>query len=75
MESRAIAYAPESIRELGALLSCCDLVVCNDSGPMHLAAALDVPMVAIFRSHRSCGVASAERKRIYRAAGYAVLAV
>lgn len=48
MESPAIAYAPASIRELGALLSCCDLVVCNDSGPMHLAAALDVPMVAIF---------------------------
>ncbi len=48
MEARAISHAPESIRELGALLSCCDLVVCNDSGPMHLTAALDVPMVAIF---------------------------
>lgn len=48
MRSHAIAYAPETIRELGALLSCCDLVVCNDSGPMHLAAALDVPTVAIF---------------------------
>ena len=48
MQSDAITYAPASIRELGALLSCCDLVVCNDSGPMHLAAALNVPMVAIF---------------------------
>ena len=48
MQSRTIIYAPETIRELGALLSCCDLVVCNDSGPMHLAAALDVPTVAIF---------------------------
>lgn len=48
MQFPAIVYAPETIRELGALLSCCNLVVCNDSGPMHLAAALDVPMVAVF---------------------------
>jgi heptosyltransferase-2 len=48
MESDAIAYAPKTIRGLGALLSRCNLVVCNDSGPMHLAAALDVPTVAIF---------------------------
>lgn len=48
MQSDAIVYAPKTIRELGALFSRCDLVVCNDSGPMHLAAALDVPTVAIF---------------------------
>jgi len=43
-----IAYGPESIRELAALLKCCNFVLCNDSGPMHIAAALNVPMVAIF---------------------------
>lgn len=48
MQHSAIAYAPTTIRELAALLTCCQLVVCNDSGPMHLAAALDVPTVAIF---------------------------
>ncbi len=48
MQSQAIVYVPKTIRELGTLLSKCDLVVCNDSGPMHLAAALDVPTVAIF---------------------------
>jgi ADP-heptose:LPS heptosyltransferase len=37
-----------ALRELMALLSCCDILVCNDSGPMHIADALDVPLVAIF---------------------------
>ncbi len=48
MQSDAIVFAPKTIRELGALLSRCDLFVCNDSGPMHIAAALDVPTTAIF---------------------------
>ncbi len=34
--------------ELIALIACCDLFITNDSGPMHLAAALQVPTVAIF---------------------------
>ncbi len=48
VQSPVITYAPTTIRKLAALLNCCALVVCNDSGPMHIAAALDVPTVAIF---------------------------
>ncbi len=37
-----------TLRELMALTACCDVFVCNDSGPMHIADALGVPVVAIF---------------------------
>ncbi|MFB3903416.1 MAG: lipopolysaccharide heptosyltransferase II [Acidobacteriota bacterium] len=35
---------------LMALISLCDLFITNDSGPMHLAAALDTPQIALFGS-------------------------
>ncbi|MEI6971034.1 MAG: lipopolysaccharide heptosyltransferase II [bacterium] len=37
-----------SIVEMGSLLAKMDIVLCNDSGPMHVAAALNVPLVAVF---------------------------
>lgn len=37
-----------SATELAALLARADAVVSNDSGPMHLAAALDAPTVGLF---------------------------
>lgn len=37
-----------NLRQLVALLGGASLVVCNDSGPMHIAAALDKPMIALF---------------------------
>jgi lipopolysaccharide heptosyltransferase II len=37
-----------SFRELVALLGRADLLVTNDSGPLHVASALDTPTVALF---------------------------
>jgi ADP-heptose:LPS heptosyltransferase len=39
-------------RQFKAVLPHCQLFVCNDSGPMHVAAGLKVPVVAIFGAQR-----------------------
>lgn len=39
-----------SVRELMALIARCRLIITNDSGPMHIAAALGIPVTAIFGS-------------------------
>jgi heptosyltransferase-2 len=36
------------LREFMAVLSRCGMLICNDSGPMHIATALNVPVVAVF---------------------------
>ena len=54
--ARAMEHTPTvvagdtSLRQLLALMARCRLMVTNDSGPMHLAAGLGVPLVAIFGS-------------------------
>jgi heptosyltransferase-2 len=35
------------LRELMALLSRCNLLICNNSGPLHIASALKVPTVSM----------------------------
>lgn len=45
-----LAVGRTTVVELVALLAAADLVVANDSGPMHLAGALGRPLVAIFGS-------------------------
>ena len=39
-----------SLRQLAALIKLCDVLLTNDSGPMHVAAALETPVVALFGS-------------------------
>jgi len=51
MPSRVINLAGAThLRELIALIEQCDVFLTNDSGPMHIAAALKVPLVALFGS-------------------------
>jgi lipopolysaccharide heptosyltransferase II len=53
---RAMKHAPTvlagktTLTQMLALLAHCQLVVTNDSGPMHLAAAMGLPLVAVFGS-------------------------
>lgn len=42
------AVGTTTLRQTMALLARCRLLVCNDSGIMHLAASLQVPLVALF---------------------------
>ncbi len=42
------AAGSTTMREAMAVLTCCRHLVTNDSGPMHVAAALGVPVTAIF---------------------------
>ncbi len=39
-----------SLQDLMGLFSDCELLITNDSGPMHLAAALNTPQIALFGS-------------------------
>jgi len=49
MTAPAVVLAGQTtVRQMMGLLACCRLLVTNDSGPMHVAAALGTPVVAIF---------------------------
>ena len=51
MPERVINLAGKtSLRELMALISQCAVFLTNDSGPMHIASALGIPLLALFGS-------------------------
>ncbi|HLD88868.1 MAG TPA: lipopolysaccharide heptosyltransferase II [Candidatus Nanoarchaeia archaeon] len=37
-----------NLKETAALMKKCQIIVCNDSGPMHLASAVSTPVLSIF---------------------------
>jgi len=43
-----MAVGSATLRQTMALLARCSLLICNDSGIMHLGAALNIPLVALF---------------------------
>lgn len=58
LQGRCLNLAGQtSVRQLMALIRRCNFFITNDSGPMHIAAAFDVPLVAIFGSTDHIGTA------------------
>ncbi len=48
MKESALLLPQSSLKQLAAILKRCSVFVTNDSGPMHIAAAVGTPVVAIF---------------------------
>jgi heptosyltransferase-1 len=51
--ARAILAPPTDLHELAALLSRAALMIANDTGPLHLAAALGTPSLGLFGPTRA----------------------
>ena len=48
MKHQSFIIPKTSLKEMGAFLERCSYVISNDSGPMHIAAALGVPTLGIY---------------------------
>jgi lipopolysaccharide heptosyltransferase II len=47
-ETNCILSPDTNLKNMAALISKCNLIIANDSGPMHIAAALKVPTLGLF---------------------------
>ena len=48
LQDECVLAPKTKLKQLAAFISKCDLVIANDSGPMHISAALGVPTLGIF---------------------------
>ena len=50
MDTPPFLIETENLREVAALIAACDVYIGNDTGPMHIAAAVGTPVIALFGS-------------------------
>lgn len=50
MRQQPICVEEEDLRKVAGLIAACDFYIGNDTGPMHIAVAVDTPVIAIFGS-------------------------
>ncbi len=48
VKTKTIAFEPSTLRKQALNFTLCDVVVCNDTGTMHLCAAVGTPLVSLF---------------------------
>lgn len=46
-EGKAEVFSGLGLRQFIAVLSRCDLLICNNSGPLHIASALKIPTISV----------------------------
>lgn len=50
MKTSSVIVETLNLREVAGLISACDVYIGNDTGPMHIAAAVGTPVIAMFGS-------------------------
>lgn len=55
-----------TIVEMASLMALCDLVISNDTGPMHVAGAIGTPVIAIFGSTDPSATSPLGRAKVIR---------